>query len=56
MIGSLGLPELILIACVALTVSVWPILFFAFGYYVGRRSALRSAVVPPTDPATPTHV
>lgn len=52
MFGSLGLPELIVIACVGLAMSVWPVLFFALGYYFGRRSAMRSAGVTPT----PTHV
>ena len=56
MFGSLGLPELIVIACVALAMSAWPLLFFGLGYYFGRRSALRSAGVPPTDPAAPTHI
>jgi hypothetical protein len=56
MIGRMGLPELIVIACAALTFSVLPLLFFGLGYYFGRRSALRSAGVPPTDPAAPTHV
>ena len=56
MFGSLGLPELILIAAVLLTMAVWPVAFFALGYYFGRRSALRDAGVPPTDPAAPPHV
>jgi len=57
MMGSIGLPELILIACVALVMSGGPILFFALGYYFGRRSALRSTGAPPTGQAAPpTHV
>ena len=56
MLGTLGLPGLILIGIVALIVSAWPILFFGLGYYFGRRSALRDATVPPTDPAAPPHV
>jgi hypothetical protein len=50
MIGSLGLPELIIILAVA---SIWPAVFFAIGYYFGRRSALRNAGVSPAGPAAP---
>jgi hypothetical protein len=59
MMGSIGLPELILIIVVALTVAVWPVLFFGIGYYFGRRSVLRNAGVPPAGPAAsspPAHV
>jgi len=56
MFGSIGLPELILLGCIALIMSGWPILFFAIGYYFGRRSALRNAAVPPANQAAPpTH-
>jgi hypothetical protein len=54
MFGTLGLPELIVIGAVALIASAWPILFFALGYYFGRRSTTRNAGVP-AAPAPP-HV
>jgi hypothetical protein len=57
MMSSIGLPELMLVIAIALTAAVWPVLFFGFGYYLGRRSARRDTNVTPADAASgPPHV
>ena len=53
MFGSLGIPELLAIGIIAMISAVWPIAFFALGYYFGRRS-MRNAGLPPES--TPPHV
>jgi len=50
MFGTLGIPELILILIVGCIAALWPAAFFALGYYLGRRSALRDAGAPPSPP------
>ena len=59
MIGSYGLPELILLLIFGVIVLPFPAALFGLGYYFGRRSVLRNAGVPPAGPAAsspPTHV
>jgi hypothetical protein len=55
--GSIGLPELIVIGSIAIVAAIWPVAFFALGYYFGRRS-MRNPGVPSDSSAasTPPHV
>jgi hypothetical protein len=56
-IGSLGLPELLILAVLALFGVIGPVALFGLGYYFGRRSARRDTNVTPTDaPSEPPHV
>jgi hypothetical protein len=57
MFGSLGLPELIVIGSIAMVAAIWPVAFFALGYYFGRRS-MRNLGVPSdsSSASTPPHV
>jgi hypothetical protein len=57
MFGSIGLPELIVIGGIAMVAAIWPVAFFALGYYFGRRSMRNLGVTSDSSAAsTPPHV